>query len=169
MHVMRDKQEGHSFPGKPVNEFHEFGIMPVILSCRRLIQDHQLRLQRQDSRDAESLLLPEAERGDRPVPIRIQAANLQRFFRTLLSFGFRYAARDQADANLVPHHMLRQHVMGMLHHIADLFTAAADRPAIDHLATEANLARTGLMQAGDQTRQRRFAGPVTAEQGNRFT
>ena len=75
--------------------------MAEVLPGSRLIKDQDLRIHNQDRCDRDALLLPEAERRDRPVPHRVEAADRQNTVDPLCDLLLRYAAHCQSQSDFL--------------------------------------------------------------------
>ena len=134
--------------------------MLKILPGSRLVQEDQFRLLHQHTGDGHALFLPEAQRRDRPVAEGIQPANFQRVLHAGAHFRLGQTQPLQPHGDLVIDHRLRNHLVGVLHHVADVLGAAADVDLLQVLPVEEDLPAVLRFKAADQLGQRGFARAV---------
>ena len=151
---MGDHDHGHALGVQPAQELHNVGVMSEILTRRRLVQNDKLGVLHQHAGDGHALFLAEAQRRDRPVAERVQAADLQRVFDPSANLSIGQAAALQAQRDLVKDHRLGDHLVWVLHDIADMPGTAADVFVFQVFSVKENFTAVWRLKAADQLGER---------------
>ena len=114
--------------------------MAVILPGCGFIQDDQAGFQHQNGSNRHAFFLPVAQRRNRPAPKRPQPADLQCLFNAAFYFLLRHISGTQTQSNLVENHGFGNHLVRILHHIADPVSPFLDACFFQILSGEKNLA-----------------------------
>ena len=107
-------------------------------------------------------LLAEAQRRHRPVAEGIQTADFQRLLDLFPDLRFRQAGALQTQRHFVVDHGLGDHLVRVLHHVADVLGAAADVLPGQRVSVQEDLTRIRRLEAADELGQRGFARAVPA-------
>ena len=151
---MGDHDHGHTLGVQPAQELHNIGVMSEILARRRLVQNDKLGVLHQHAGDGHALFLAEAQRRDGPVAERVQAADLQRVLDPGANLSIGQAAALQAQRDLVKDHRLGDHLVRVLHDIADMPGTAADVFVFQVFSVKENFTAVGRLKAADQLGER---------------
>ncbi len=128
MHIVGDEEDRK--PGLLIQlgkELHQSGVVKVILSAGRFIEQQDFRIGDQNRGDRNPLLLAIAERTDRPVVILTQSTEPQHIKDPLPDQGLLIASLPEGERHLVEHQIVADHVVGVLHHKPDQIGAGAGR------------------------------------------
>jgi len=80
VHVMGDQDDRYTEFVYLFQEFHDFCVMPEVLTGGGFVQDQDLRSQNEDGRDGHPLFLTVTECGDRPGFEGAKPADLPRLY-----------------------------------------------------------------------------------------
>jgi len=165
---VRDHHDRHAAPIEFPQKVHDLRIVPEILPRGGLVEDDELGVQRQNRRDGHALFLPEAQSRHRPLAEREKPADAKRRLHVFTRFVFSHTARDKTQRNLVEDLHLAEHLVGVLHHIADVVGPLFDRPLHEVPAIKRERSLLLLFKAADDLGKCRFARAVRADDGEHF-
>ena len=120
VHIMGNQNHRDALTVQLPQEFHNLCVVFQILTGSRLIQQDHFRLQNQNGSDGHTLFLSVAESGNGPLAEGVQAADFQGFLHPGANLLFRYAPVAQSQRHLVKNLGLGDHLVGVLHDIADM-------------------------------------------------
>jgi hypothetical protein len=100
--------------------------MAEVLPRGGFVQNDQFRLLHQHAGNGYTLFLAKAQCGNGPVAEGVQPANLQSIFHPLADLFLGHIAALQGQRNFLKDHGFGDHLVGVLHHIANVLGAAAD-------------------------------------------
>ena len=143
--------------------------MAKILSRSRLIQNDQFRILHQHTGNGHTLLLPEAKRRYRPVPKWEKSADFQSFLHFFPNLFLAFSHIAKAQCHLIKNHSLGNHLIGILHHIANMFGSVADIFLQKIPSLEKNFTGIWCLKAADQFGKSRFPGTVFPYNADHFT
>ena len=126
----------------------------------RLVQEQQLRLRHQAAREREHLLL--AARKEPGALVR--RSRSRQTVEQRLDLALRhFAAQVGAEADVVQHRELREHLAALGHQHHALRHDPVRREILQVLALESHFSRDRAMQSRERAHQRRLAGAVGAQ------
>src|SRR5215831_10823450 len=170
VHPVRDVDQAESALGEPTEQFEEQFDLMRFERRRGLVQDEQLRLDRQRLRDLDDLAFGQAEVFDRRVGRYLQLELIEQFLRSRVQL----APIDQAERAEAPRLAPDEDVFGdrqvrreaqFLMHEADAERLGFRRVLrIDLSPVEDNLAAVLPHDSGENLHQRGFARAVFANQ-----
>ena len=169
MHIMSNHHNCYPFFIQPAKELHNLCIMVKILSRSWLIQNDQFRILHQHTGNGHTLLLPEAKRRYRPVPKWEKSADFQSFLHFFPNLFLAFSHIAKAQCHLIKNHGLGNHLIGILHHIADMFGSVADIFLQKIPSLEKDFTGIWCLKAADQFGKSRFPSTVFPHNTDHFT
>ena len=149
MHVVGNENYCDTLTVQRPEKIHNLRVMTEILACGGLIQNQNLGPEDKNGGDGHTFFLPIAQGGDWPVPERIESADFQRFFHPGPDLFLADTAVAQSQGDLVKYHGFGDHLVGILHHIADLIRPLLDAQCGQILTVQGKAAGLGLFKAAD--------------------
>ena len=143
--------------------------MPVILSGRRFIQNQHFRIQYQNRGNRDPLLLSETQCRNRPVFELINAADLHDPHHAFFDLRLRNLPDPKAERNLVIDHRLRDHLIRVLKHDADVLRAFRYGKLRKIRPVHHNASGVRYDKTGQDMRQGRFSGAVLSDDGDHLS
>ena len=161
VHVMGYHYYGNAeFFVQLFQKVHYFGIMRIVLTGSRFVQNNDLRVHDKNRGYRYALFLAEADCRYRPVPVRVHSAYFERVTYFLLYLVSRHFACHKSERNFIKNYGLGNHLVLVLHYKADFFAALFYRKRGNVFAFKQDFAGIGLYKAADQRGKCRFSCSV---------
>ena len=165
---MGNHQDGHPLVVQALQEFHDLRVVAVVLTGGGLVQNQNLGLHHQNGGDGHPLLLAVAQSGHGPVAEGIQTADFQRLLHPGADLLFGNAAVAQTQRHLIEDHALGDHLVGVLHHIADAIRPFLDAQLHEIPAVQGQGSPLGRFKTADHLGKSGFSRAVGAHDAEHF-
>ena len=142
--------------------------MLQILSGCRLVQKDDFRPEHQNGCNGDPLFLAVAQGGNRPVPEGVQTTDFQSFLHPWTNFLFTDTPVSQSQRHLVENLRFGDHLVGILHHIADVVGPLFDAQGVQVNSFHGQAALLRLFKAADHLGEGGFSGTIGADNAEHF-
>ena len=158
---MGNQYHRDALPVQFPQKLHDLCVVFQILSGGRLVQQDHFRFQHQNGGNGHPFLLPIAQSGDWPVSEGIQTADFQCFLNPWTDFFFRHAPIPQTQRYLVKNLGFRDHLVGVLHDVADVVSPLLDGKGVQVDTIQFQNTALGFLKTADD-----FGGGLSGTVGS---
>ena len=117
-----------------IKEIHNFRIVSLVLTSRRLIEDENIWSQDKDRGDGHPLFLAIGQSRNRPLTKFVETTGLQGLMDTTFNLVLWNISQAKTQSHLIKNHVGRDHLVGVLQDIAHALCPLLDTISLDILS-----------------------------------